>query len=146
MLFFVDGNLLDIVRENSYVDVLTVRSSSRDALKPLTRFTGAKILRVPDQFYPWILHIPKASAQLDIHYRHFGDTELVSRLTPEPQAYYFDYCYENDDGELIGDYGYCWPHEITETIQYLRHRENPALDVPTFVPLFYMPYELLAAS
>ena len=146
MLFFVDGNLLDIVRENSYVDVLTVRSSNREALKPLTKFTGGRITRVPDLYYPWILHLPKFNTHIDIHFRYFSDTELVERLTPEPLAYFYDFCFENEEGDLIGDFGYCWPHEITETIQDVRHRERPALDVPTFIPLFYMPQELIASS
>ena len=146
MLFLVDDNLLDIVRENTYVDVLTVRSSNREALKPLTRYTGGGIVRVADPIFPWIIHVPKGNTHLDIQYRTLCDSELINRITPEPQAYFFDYCYEDESGELVGDYGYCWPSEIAGVVKNLTQREYPVLDTPTFITLFYLPKELLAAS
>jgi hypothetical protein len=54
MLFILENAFVDIVREDVYTGVLTLRSADRSALKALRRYTGANIIRVPDQFYHYV--------------------------------------------------------------------------------------------
>lgn len=146
MLFIIENALVDIVREDLYTSVLTLRSPDRNALKNLRRYTGANIVRVPDQFYPWVLHIPQDNLHLDIRSSDLSNVEVVSALTPPPVAYYYDFCVQNDEGELEGDYGYCWPNEITSVTESLMYCEIPAFTDPIFLPLFRIPAELLTKS
>lgn len=146
MLFILENAFVDIVREDVYTGVLTLRSADRSALKSLRRYTGANIIRVPDQFYPWALHVPQDNLHLDIRATDLKNIETLSSITPPPVAYFYDFCVQNEDGELEGDYGYCWPHEIKSVTESLMYRENPAFTEPIFLPLFRIPSELLTNS
>ena len=84
MLFILESAFVDIVREDVYTGVLTLRSADRSALKALRRYTGANIIRVPDQFYPWVLHMPQDNLHLDIRATDLKNIETLSSITPPP--------------------------------------------------------------
>ena len=139
----LDEGFVDIVRENIYANVLTIRSSDRAALKKLASNTGARMVRVPDQYYPWVLHVPADNLGLNINQRDLNNTELINPLTPPPSAYYYEVCFENEEGDLSGEYGYCWPHDIKRVKNSFNQSECLPVSEPVFVPVFQIPVELL---
>jgi hypothetical protein len=134
MLFIIEDGFVDIVRENIYANVLTIRFSARAALKKLASNTGARIVRVPDQHYPWILHVPSDNLGLNFNQRDLGNTELINLPTPPPSAYYCEVCFENDAGDLSGEYGYCWPQDIKRIKNSFTQSEFAPVTEPDFSP------------
>jgi hypothetical protein len=142
MLFMVEDGLVDIVRENIYADVLTVRSSERKSLKKFQKYTCAQLVKVPDQYYPWILHIPRENLGLEFGAKFLNNTELIAPITPPATAYFYDFCFENENNEIEVEYGYCWPEELKAIARAIQTREHPPVSKPTFVPLFQVPAAL----
>ena len=146
MLFMVDDGLVDIVRENIYADVLTVRSSERKSLKKFQKYTCAQFVKVPDQHYPWILHVPRENLGLEFAASHLNNTELIAPITPPATAYFYDFCFENENDEIEVEYGYCWPDDLKKVALTISKRDYPAVGKPTFVPLFHVPVALTKAE
>ena len=142
MLYEIDGNFVDVVRESPYPDVLTIRASSTAALDKFTGMTVGDVLTVPHHIYQHILHVAKASLETKLHWKDLSNVEVLDRLTPEPAGFCYDYATEDEEGNLIGHYSYCWPHEIEEERNRLMHGEEPVAVEPTFIPVFYLPREL----
>ena len=145
MLFDFDGHLVDVVRERPYRNVLTVRASSHKALKAFRTASSADMVKVPHHLYPFIIHIDEDSSPLNITYPTAKSIEVVDRLTPEPACFIYEYCYVPEDGDYIGDYGYCWPYEVESTTDYLMTGEKELVGEPVFLPLFKIPGELVGA-
>ena len=145
MLYQIDNSFVDVVHETPYVDLLTVRASSEEDLKAFTGMTMGEVLTVPHHIYKFILHVPKPVLEVKLDWKDLKNVEQVDRLTPEPAAFAYEYAVEHDDGTLRGEYWYCWPHEIEGVKESLLVSEQNILGEATFVPLFYIPNELVGA-
>lgn len=145
MLFQYGDHFVDIVKEQPYKNIYTVRSSSPRALKDFRDATSSEMVKVPHHIYPYIVHIHEDSSPLRVPYPMASSIEVVDRLTPEPACFIYEYCYEQEGGDYIGEYGYCWPHEVESTADYLLTGEREIVGDPTFLPLFKIPGELVNA-
>jgi hypothetical protein len=144
MLFDFDGHLVDIIREEPYSEVLTVRASSGRHLRPFRRGSVADMVKVPHHLYPFVIHIGEYSLPFRISIKDQMSVENLPRITPEPACFVYDYAYE-DEGKVTGDYGYCWPSEVEKTRESLMCSEKELLGEPVFLPLFRIPGELINA-
>jgi hypothetical protein len=145
LLFNFDGKLVDIVREAPYRGVYTVRASSGRALRKFRQASPADMVRVPHHLYPFIIHVDMDSSPLRISAFDYKKVEIVDRLTPEPVCFVYDYAYYDEDGEMKGDYAYCWPHEKDQVFQNLLSSGKDVVSEPSFLPLFRLPRELIGA-
>jgi hypothetical protein len=145
MLFNFDGKMVDIVREAPYKGVYTVRASSGRALRKFRQSSPADMVRVPHHLYPFIIHIDMNSCPLRISAFDFKKVEVVDRLTPEPVCFVYDYAYYDEEGQIQGDYDYCWPQEKDQVFQNLLSSEKDMVSEPAFLPLFRIPRELVGA-
>jgi hypothetical protein len=134
------------VVEAPYDRVLTIRASSEEALKPFTRLTSGQVVQVPHHIYTYIIHISEDVIGREFDWKDIRNVEKVDRLTPEPTAFVYDFAYEEEDGKVTGDYGYCWPNEIEEVTYTLRTSEKEILGDPSFIPIFFIPRELSGAQ
>lgn len=142
MLFLTESGLIDIVRESIYTGVLTVRSSNPIALTELSRSSQARIVRVPDQYYPWVTHIPAEKLQMEISQIVLQQIEIIERLTPPPIAYVYEQSIGGEGGE-VRTYGYCWPSELSTTKHAFEKSTSKSYKGPVFLPLFQIPKQLL---
>lgn len=145
MLIYVDGVYLDVVRERPYKQVLTVRAADRVSLRKVASCTSSEIVQVPHPYYPFIVHIDEYVLPINYHYSHNKDVEVLDRLTPEPVCFVYEYAYEELDGSITGEYGYCYPDQVQDTSDYLMSQERQPMSEPVFLPLFYFPGELVGA-
>jgi hypothetical protein len=148
MLFFIDGNFIEVVQENCYKGVFTFCSPSRKALLALGGSTMAEPVRLLGQGHKWALHIPENQTPKLISGVKTSSIESVDRITGPATAFAFDFVVESSlhtDCPAYGDYGYCWPEEIEATERWLYEREDPAADGVYFVPIWTTPDELTGA-
>ena len=145
LLVFIDGVYVDIVRESCYRNVLTVRASDKKSLQKVASCTSADIVQVPHPYYPFIVHIDEYVIPINFHHSHNKNIEVLDRLTPEPVCFVYEYAYEEQDGSVTGEYGYCYPDEVQSTSDYLMSQERQPINEPVFLPLFYFPGELIGA-
>lgn len=145
MLYQIENDFVDVVRELPYRDLLTVRASSAEALAGFTGMTMGEVLQVPHHIYKYILHIPKPVLEVKLNWKDLAQVEEVARLTPEPAAFAYEYAVEHEDGSVSGEYWFCWPHEIDSVIEQVTLREENVLGDPNFIPLFFIPKELVGA-
>lgn len=141
MLYQLGDSFVDIVVETPYKNVLTIRASSEEQLKTFQNMTPS-ILQVPHHIYTHIIHIPVDVIGREFNWKDISKVEQVDRLTPEPAAFVYDFAYEEEDGKVVGDYGYCWPGETEEVTNSLITGERELLGDPTFLPVFHIPREL----
>lgn len=148
MLFFIDGNFIEIMEETCYKGILTFCGPSRKALLGLKSSTMGEPVRLFGQAHRWALHVPIDQApQLGFQYK-LKDIEEADRITGPALAYAFDYVLESaleSEGTVFGDYGYCWPEELAETERRLFERDDPASGEVYFVPIWTLPDELTGA-
>jgi hypothetical protein len=145
LLYQIENDFVDVVRELPYRDLLTVRASSAEALAGFTGMTMGEVLQVPHHIYKYILHIPKPVLEVKLNWKDLAQVEEVARLTPEPAAFAYEYAVEHEDGSVSGEYWFCWPHEIDSVIEQVNSSEENVLGDPSFVPLFVIPKELVGA-
>ena len=145
ILYQIDGCFIDVVCELPYTDLLTVRSSNAESLAAFTGMTMGEVLQVPHHIYKFILHIPKPVLEAKLNWKDLAQAEKVERLTPEPAAYAYEYAVENEDGSVLGEYWFCWPNEIESVKDQIRSSEENVVGDPNFIPLFYIPKELVGA-
>ncbi len=145
MLIHIEGVFVDVVREAPYKNVLTVRASDPKSLARFASSTCSEVIQVPHPYYPYIIHIDEYVIPLKLDYQLYKDIEVVDRLTPEPACFVYEYAYEEEDGSITGEYGYCYPHEVESTTDYLMSQERQPINEPVFLPLFYFPGELVGA-
>ena len=145
MLIHIEGIFVDVVREASYKNVLTVRASSAKDLAMFAASTCAEIVEVPDPYYPHIIHIDEYVIPIKLNYPLHSEIEVVERLTPVPACFVYEYAYEEEDGSITGEYGYCYPGELEGTAEYLMSQERQPISEPVFLPMFRFPGELLGA-
>lgn len=146
MLFFIDGNFIEVVKESCYKGILTFCSTSRKALLALDGSTMAEPVRLLGQAHKWALHVPENQAPNFLS-GHSG-IETVDRIAGPAIAFAYEFVVESSlhgDGPAYGDYGYCWPEDIESTERWLFEREDPAADGVYFVPIWKTPDELTGA-
>lgn len=149
MLFFIDGNFIEVVRESCYKGILTFCSPSREALIGLKSSTMGEPVRLAGQSHKWALHLPEDQAPDFIGFALARKVEEVDRITGPALAFAYDFVLESSlesEGTVFGDYGYCWPDEIESVERSLYEREDPAAQGATFVPLWTLPDELTRAG
>ena len=145
MLYQLGDSFVDIVIETPYEGVLTVRASSEEQLARFKGMTCGEIIQVPHHIYTHIIHIAEDVIDREFDWRDLRNAEKVARLTPEPTAFAYDFAYEQENGEITGDYSFCWPHETAEVTRSLLTGDKLVLSEPIFIPIFYIPRELSGA-
>ena len=143
ILYQIDDHFVDVVREMPYPGIMTVRASSEEALAPFKDMTLGEIVQVPHHIYTHIVHVPTPVLETTFDWKDLSKTEFVERLTPEPAAFGYEYAWDDEDGKAWGEYGFCWPHEIQSTMKNILEGERNILGDPAFMPLFYIPRELV---
>jgi hypothetical protein len=154
VLFFVEGEFVDVVREDCYSGVLTFCGSNPQVLESLVKQTGtmAEPVQLHNQAHKWALHVPDDRSVELLAGAKWSEIETVARLTEPALAYAYDFvlsssveAHEQNGGTLWGDYGYCWPEEIAQTREDLYNREDPVHGDVAFVPIWSLPNELTGA-
>lgn len=148
MLFFIDGNFIEVLRENCYKGVLTICGPSRKALLDLKSSTMGEPVRLIGQQQKWALHVPENHAPNFLGSAMAREVEKVDRITGPALAFAYDFVLQSaidEVGPTYGDYGYCWPEEIESTERGLFEHEDPAADGVYFVPIWTTPDELTGA-
>ena len=145
MLYKIEDDYYDVVRERPYKDLLTVRASSKKQLKRFADSTLGEIVQVPHHIYTHMVHVPLPVLETTFDWKDLRHVEVLDRLTPEPVAFAYEYAEEDEDGKVWGEYGFCWPDEIESTTDSLFSSEKNILGDPAFMPLFYIPSELVGA-
>ena len=145
MLVAFENDFVDVIREAGYCDLLTLRSSSKKALKRFEGHTSSTILRVPHHIYTHILHVSEDSMRIENPTLDFSMVEKYQRLTPAPIAYAYDWAIDHGEGNLEGCYWFCWADEVDAVRAALLHGEDEIAGDPRFFPLFYIPNELVGA-
>jgi hypothetical protein len=151
MLFFYEGEFVEVIRENTYESVLTLCSNNVDLLTAITSQSGtmAEPVELHNQNHKWALHLPDDRSIDILKGISWRDIEKVERITGEPVAYAYDYIRESEanktEGSRWGDYGYCWPEEIERTRASLFECDDPADGEVIFVPIWTTPNELTGA-
>ncbi len=154
MLFFVENEFIDVVREAGFDDVFTFCAPSPEILTTLSQKTGTmgEPIELHNQHHKWALHVPKNGFIEIIDKVKWADIETIERLSPPPLAYAFDYvltstmeAHQETGATLWGDYGYCWPEEIEQTRDRLINCEDPIDGELYFVPIWHLPNELTGA-
>lgn len=148
MLFFIDGNFIEVLRETCYKGVLTICGPSRKALLDLKSSTMGEPVRLMGQRQKWALHVPENQAPNFLGFAMAREVEQVDRITGPALAFAYDFVLQSamdEEGPTHGDYGYCWPEEVEATHKSLFEREDPASDEVFFVPIWTLPDELTGA-
>lgn len=148
MLFYIDGQFIEVIRENCYKGILTICGPSKKALANLKCSTMGEPVRIINQQHKWALHVPENQAPNFLSFAIARQVELVDRITGPALAFAYDYVLESSlggEGNVYGDYGYCWPEEVEQTERGLFERDDPAADGVFFVPIWSLPDELTGA-
>lgn len=149
MLFFIDGNFVEVVQENCYQGIITICTNSKKFLVQLNSSTLGEPVRLVGSEHRWALHVPENQAPDFLKHYWVKGFEKVDRLTGPARAFAYDYVLESSlegDGPIHGDYGFCWPEDVESTKTGLYEREDPAADVVSFVPIWFLPDELIGAG
>jgi hypothetical protein len=113
MLFFYQGEFVEVIRESAYDSVLTICSNNADLLTAITSGTGtmAAPVELHNQNHKWALHVPDDRLVQLLKGVDMRAIEMVDRITVALLAYAYDFILESDmnkeDGPRFGDYGYC---------------------------------------
>ena len=151
MLFFYEGEFVEVFRESTYESVLTLCSNNAELLVAITSGTGtmAEPVELQNQNHKWALHVPDDRLVQLLKGIDTRAIEKVDRITGAPLAYAYDFILESEmnkeDGPRFGDYGYCWPEDIERTRAGLYECEDPADGEVIFVPIWTTPSELTGA-
>jgi hypothetical protein len=148
MLFFIDGNFVEVLRENCYKGILTICGPSKKALINLKSSTMGEPVRILNQQHKWALHVPENQAPNFLSFTMSREVEKVDRITGPALAFAYDFVLQSsidDEGPTYGDYGYCWPEDIEATHRSLFECDDPASDEVFFVPIWTLPDELTGA-
>jgi hypothetical protein len=145
MLILFENDFVDVIREKGYRDLLTLRSSSVEALKRFDPLSMSTFLEVPHHIYTNILHVSVEAMQIEYPYLKFDDVETFQRLTPAPVSYVYEWAINHGDEDLESVYAYCWAEEVEESRKALLYGEAELAGSPRFYPLFFIPNELVGA-
>ena len=145
MLVNFGEHFVDIIREQGYRDLLTLRSSSPEALAQFEGLSMSTVLQVPHHIYTNILHVSEEAMRLEHPKLDIGGIELFQRLTPAPIAYAYEWAIDHGEDGLEGTYWYCWADEVDSARDELFRGEDEIAGEPRFYPLFYIPNELVGA-
>jgi hypothetical protein len=145
MLIPIENDFVDVIREQGYRDLLTVRASSAEALKRFDPLTMAVPLQVPHHIYDHILHVSEEAMRMSYPSINFRDVEKFQRLTPAPIAYVYEWAIDHGENNIEGCYSYCWADEADATWSDLHHGEEELAGEPRFYPIFFIPDELVGA-
>lgn len=145
MLIPIENDFVDVIREQGYRNLLTLRSSSSEALEKFDGLTMAVTLQVPHHIYDHILHVSSEAMQMSYPTINFREVEKFQRLTPAPVAYVYEWAIDHGENNIEGCYAYCWAEEADATWNDLRHGEEELAGDPRFYPIFFIPDELVGA-
>lgn len=151
MLFIYEGQFVEVVRENCYQSLLTICSNDVSVLTQLADGTGTmgEPVELHNQNFGWAIHVPYDRSVELVERVPYKDIEVTDRLTGPPLAYAYDYLPMSEsikeEGNRWGEYGYCWPDEITDTRAALYGQDDPPDSEVVFVPIFTIPAELSGA-
>ena len=149
MLFYIDGNFIEVFRENCYKGILTFCGPSRKSLLELKSSTMGEPVRLMGQQHKWALHVSENQVPNFLSFKLSREVEVVDRITGPALAFAYDFVLHSaidEEGLTYGDYGYCWPEEIESTHRSLFERDDPASDEVFFVPIWTLPDELTGAG
>jgi hypothetical protein len=151
MLFLLENEFVEILRETCYKEVLTICSDNLELVQRLANTGGtmAEPVELHNASHKWAIHVPEDRMNSLISFTQQREVEKVDRLTAPALAFAYDYLplseSEKDDGKRYGEYGYCWPEEIEATRDSLMNREDPADSEVIFVPIWTLPADLTGA-
>lgn len=148
MLFFIDGNFIEVVRESCYKGVLTFCGPTKKALLDLDVSTMGEPVRLLGPQHKWALHVPENQATNFLSFKIASEVQLVDRITGPALACAYDFVLQSAieaEGPTYGDYGYCWPEDVEATKKSLFECDDPAADEVFFVPIWSHPDELTGA-
>lgn len=143
MLFEFLGGLVDIVREKPYPGVVTLRSSTYEAVGYFEGITPNPVIKVPHHLYPWILHLCQGNLPSELSQEALKDIEVLERLTPEPVAFAAEWTYRDESDVVVSDYDVCWPQDQDVIRNKVAYEHDELIDVVKFLPLFEIPKKLL---
>jgi hypothetical protein len=143
MLFKFESGLVDIVREKPYPGIITLRSSTYDAVACFEGITPNKVIKVPHHLYPWILHLCQGNLPSEISQESLAEIEVLERLTPEPAAFVAEWTYRNEIDVVVSGYEVCWPQDRDIVRNRVAYEHDELIDVVNFLPLFEIPKKLL---
>lgn len=145
MLVLFENDFVDVIREKGYKDLLTLRSSSVEALKRFDPLSMSTFLEVPHHIYTNILHVSEEAMRIEYPTLKLDQVETFQRLTPAPIAYVYEWAIDHGEESLEGCYDYCWADEVEEARKGLLYGEDELAGSPRFYPLFFIPNELVGA-
>ena len=145
MLIPIENDFVDVIREQGYRNLLTLRASSAEALEKFDGLTMAVPLQVPHHIYDHILHVSEEAMRMSYPSINFRDVEKFQRLTPAPVAYVYEWAIDHGDNNIEGCYAYCWAEEADATWSDLEYSEGELAGEPRFYPIFFIPDELVGA-
>lgn len=146
MLFLVNENFIEIVRERPYKGVLTLMASNQLALKEFMYRTPSKLMPVVHPVNRWMLHVSERNLGLDISAETMAELEQVERLTAEPINYFYQYAYLDHEGKVALSSGYCWADELDQILQNVESTESDLIGDVTCIPLFRVSRALINPS
>jgi hypothetical protein len=142
MLFQIQENFVDIVRERPYKNVLTVMATNFGALKEFYVRTPARVLPIAHHLYRGIIHIADSNLPFDVDLSVLEELEVVERLTPAPVTYYYEYAHPDLQGNMTFAGSYCWADELEKVEQSLVEEVTDMIGDPLFIPIFRVPASL----
>lgn len=145
MLFLVEGEFIEVLRENAYGGIYTFCAPKAESLEAVARQTIGSVIELHGQTHKFAVHVPEDRTNELVRDSRFTEIEVVSPLTGPPVAFGYDFVRESEmqkDGVASGDYGYCWPEDREVVLERLLTDEDPANGGVYFVPLWVIPAEL----
>jgi hypothetical protein len=146
MLFLLNENFIEIVRERPYRNVLTLMASNQVALKEFMHKTPSKLLPIVHPLNRWMIHISERNLGLEISAEILAEIEQVDRLTAEPINYFCQYAYLDSEGKVARGSSYCWSEELDQTVQLLESSELDLIGDVTCIPLFRVSRALISPN
>jgi hypothetical protein len=136
MLFLIESDLIDVVKEDQFDDVVTVSAASPLALAKFKHHGEGDIVVNTENFtFPFAIYVTPDSAAHLLKSSRVYAAETVQSFSAKPVAY----CFRGYDSETEDPtWGYCWPDEVDD----LRFGIVGVKEM-SFYPLFEVPAEML---
>jgi hypothetical protein len=136
MLFLHQENFIEVVRERTYKNVLTIMATNQATLRELTFRTPSRIMPVVHPINRWMIHVGDADLGIAISPEALDQVEVVDRLTGEPINFHFKYSYLDLEGKPAIGKGFCWAEELEQTLNQIEATEPDLIGEIVCTPLF----------